>query len=61
MEIPSTLPPLIGNLIKNLLEKNPAARPSAEELLNLPELKEAANKLAKQIKAIDPNMASKIF
>jgi serine/threonine protein kinase len=49
VEIPSTLPPLIGNLIKNLLEKNPATRPSAEELLNLPELKEAANTLGKLI------------
>lgn len=42
LEIPSTIPPFIKFLITQLLNKNPANRPSAEELLNLPELNEVA-------------------
>jgi len=42
------------------LSKNPATRPSAVEILNLPEVKEAVNNLLNKIGAIDPDMAKKI-
>jgi serine/threonine protein kinase len=34
LEIPDDVPPLIKTLLEQLLNKNPAIRPSAEELLN---------------------------
>jgi serine/threonine protein kinase len=34
IKIPSTLHPLIRNLVEKLLDKNPETRPSAEEILN---------------------------
>ena len=46
IKIPSTLPPLIRTLVEKLLDKNPATRPSAIEILNLPEVIEAGNRLA---------------
>ena len=61
IKIPSTLPPLIKALLEKLLDKNPATRPSAIEILNLPEVIEAGNRLAQQIKDIDPEMAAQIF
>jgi serine/threonine protein kinase len=47
INIPSTLPPLIRTLVEKLLDKNPATRPSAEEILSYPEVIEAGNRLAK--------------
>lgn len=48
INVPSTISsPLIRTLIEKLLDKNPATRPSAEEILNLPEVIEAGNNLAK--------------
>jgi hypothetical protein len=38
VKIPDDVPPLIRTLIKLLLDKNPITRPSADKLLNLPEL-----------------------
>jgi serine/threonine protein kinase len=61
LQIPSTVPPLLRNLIALLLDKNPATRPSAVELLNQPELKEPLMNLFNKIQAIDSEMASKIF
>lgn len=61
LEIPSTVPPLIASLLAKLLEKNPEIRPSAAELLNLPEVNEAVRNLYEKINAIDPEVASKIF
>ena len=34
LEIPSNVSPLLRNVIANLLDKNPATRPSAPEILN---------------------------
>ncbi len=53
--------PLLRNIIYLLLEKNPEKRPNAKQLLNLPKVKEATQRLHNQIKEVDPEMAQKIF
>lgn len=45
LEIPFDIPPLIRTIIAILLDKEPANRPSAKELLNQPELVEPINDL----------------
>jgi serine/threonine protein kinase len=45
IEIPPSVHPLIRDLIEKLLDKNPETRPSAAELLNKPEMKEAVMNL----------------
>ena len=45
LEIPSTIPPLLRTLIGNLLDKNPATRPSAIEVLKLPDVNGAVMNL----------------
>jgi serine/threonine protein kinase len=45
LEIPSTIPPLLRTLIANLLDKNPATRPSAIEVLKLPDVNGAVMNL----------------
>ena len=60
-ELPSTVPPLLRAIVYSLLDKNPATRPNATKLLNIPEVKEAAKKLYNRIREVDPETAQKIF
>ena len=60
-ELPPSVPPLLRDIIKALLDKNPETRPDATKLLSLPEVKEAAQRLHNQIREVDPEMAQKIF
>jgi serine/threonine protein kinase len=60
-QLPPSVPPLFRDIIYSLLQKNPEKRPSAAQLLSLPELKEAAKRLQNQIREVDPEMAQKMF
>ena len=60
-ELPSTVPDVLRAINYSLLDKNPETRPDATKLLNIPEVKEASNRLKKQIKDFDPELAQKIF
>ena len=60
-ELPQTVPPVLRAIIYSLLDKNPETRPDATKLLNIPEVKEAGDRLFNQIKEIDPVIAQKIF
>lgn len=60
-ELPSSVSPLHRDIIYALLNKNPEKRPNATQLLNLPEVKEAAQRLHNQIRQFDPEIAQKMF
>jgi hypothetical protein len=55
------VPPILRYIINALLKKDPETRPNATQLLSLPEVKEAAERLYNQIREVDPEMAQKIF
>jgi serine/threonine protein kinase len=55
------VPQIFRDIIDNILEKNPEKRYNATQILNLPEVKEAAKRLHNQIREVDPEMAQKIF
>ena len=55
------MPPVLRAIVYALLDKNPETRPDATKLLNIPEVKEASNRLYNQIKEFDPELAQRIF
>ena len=61
LEIPSDIPPLIKTLIEKLLIKNPANRPTAQDILMHPEMREHIFNVLKKFDAINVELANKIF